>query len=154
MKVKRHLYFLLIFFTGSLTASIFEWLQPITTIEVKNVSPKVIKWLDIDYQGEIGDYQGRITENMHPGQTITFKWGTPSEASYRLHITFDDDTEVKGGRGYTSRGETVIDSVDSDSIMSQVPVMHSMGLFHHEPADTTYSGIQNSEQRKSAAVSK
>lgn len=87
MRVRSFLYILLAFLAGALTCSIFEWLQPIATIEVRNASGKVIRHLDIEYRG-MGDHKGRIAENLKPGQFTTFKWTTEGEGSYWLNVTF------------------------------------------------------------------
>ena len=150
MNAKRLLYFLSIFFVGSLTSSLFEWLQPITTIEITNASPKVIKWLDIEYHG-MGDYKGRVTTDMTPGKTVTFKGTTDGEAGYRLYVTFDDDTKVVGGMGYTSRGDTVIEVVSAEQIMSKTASMLSGWLIQYAAIDTTYREEKEPKQRKNSA---
>jgi len=88
------------FFAGSLTSSVFEWLHEITTVEVTNTSDKTIKHLDITYRA-VGDHRGRIADGISPGESVTFKWATVGEASYRLHAIFADGTAVTGGLGYT-----------------------------------------------------
>ena len=147
MNAKRLLYFLSIFFVGSLTSSLFEWLQPITTIEITNASPKVIKWIDIEYHG-MGDYKGRVTTDMAPGKTATFKWTTDGEAGYRLYVNFDDDTNVVGGMGYTSRGDTVKEVVSAEQIMSRRASILSGWLIPYAPMDTTYRELPKLEKQK------
>lgn len=136
MKFKAIAYFVLVFFAGALTSGVFEWLAPITTIEVTNSSKKVIKQLDIKYRG-IGEHEGRIAENLKPGQVVTFKWTTEGEASYRLHATFEDGTEVKGGAGYTSRGKTIKEAIEEKRVMSRLPMDFTFGFQHWIPRDTT-----------------
>lgn len=135
MKLKAVAYFLLVYFVGALTSSVFEWLEPITTIEVTNASNKVIKQLDIKYRG-MGEHEGRIAENLKPGQVVTFKWTTEGEASYRLHAIFEDGTEVKGGAGYTQRGNTVKESIEAKRVVSSLPIDFTFGLLHSAPRDT------------------
>jgi hypothetical protein len=136
-RTKAILYFLLVFFVGSLTSSIFEWLQPITTIEVTNASSKTIKYLDIEYKG-MGNHKGRIAESLAPGKVVTFKWTTDSEASYRLYAIYEDNTEVKGGAGYTSRGDTVKESIYELEVISRVPEDFTFGFLYAVPRTTTY----------------
>jgi len=136
MSVKAALYFVAIFFAGALTSSIFEWLQPITTIEVTNASDKVIRSLDITYTG-IGEHKGRLTENLQPGEKITFKWATDGEAAYLLHASFEDGSEIRGGVGYTQRGNTVKDAIEAKRVMSRLPVNWMFGLQHNPPSDST-----------------
>jgi hypothetical protein len=127
---KSFLYFLLVFLSGAITSSIFEWLQPIATIEVRNASGKVIRHMDIDYRG-MGDHKGRIAENLEPGQKATFKWITEGEGSYQLRVTFEDGTEVRGGAGYIERGDLIKESVESARVISQVPVWFTFGKMYH-----------------------
>lgn len=136
MSFKFVLPFLFVFFTGAITSSIFEWYVPITTIKITNTSNKVIDQLDIKYRG-IGEHSGRIAENLQPGQVVTFKWATYGKASYRLHATFNDGTEVKGGLGYVKRGETIKDAIESGRVMTAAPIWFTFGLLFHEPIDTT-----------------
>jgi hypothetical protein len=125
-----------VFFAGALTSSVFEWLHPLTSIRVTNASGKVIKFLDITYRGD-GDHQGRIAENMKSGQTIYFKWATQGEASYRLHVTFEDGTEVHGGAGYLERGDVIKETVEAERVKSELPMWFTLGTLYHEPWDTT-----------------
>jgi len=136
MRIKSASYALLLFLAGALTSSIFEWLHPITAIEVKNASSKVIKYLDIEYRN-MGDHRGRIAENVRPGHTVTFKWATESEASYHLLVTFDDGSQIAGGAGYTSRGDTVREVIESTRVLSALPVKFMFGLPNAEARDTT-----------------
>lgn len=129
-------YFLLVFLSGGLTSSIFEWLQPITTIEITNTSGKVIKYLDIEYRG-YGTHRGRIAENIAPGQQVIFKWTTEGEAGYQLHATFEDGTELRGGAGYTERGHRVKEALYEDRVTSQVPRWFTFGLLYEPPWNTT-----------------
>ncbi len=133
----RHfLYLLLVFLAGALTSSIFEWLQPIASIDVRNASNKVIRHLDIEYRG-MGEHKGRIAENLKPGQTIYFKWATQGEAGYRLHVTFEDGTEVHGGAGYLERGDVIKEALEVERVMSERPIWFTFGKFYDEPWDTT-----------------
>ena len=136
MRVKPVLYFLLVFFAGALTSSVFEWLHPLTSIRVTNASGKVIKFLDITYRG-MGEHKGHIAENLKPGQVMTFKWATDSEASYRLHVTFEDDTEVHGGAGYIERGSVIKEAIEAERVKSELPMWFTFGTLYHEPWDTT-----------------
>lgn len=136
LKPKAVLYFLVVFFAGALTSSIFEWLQPIATIEVRNASNKVIRHLDIEYRG-MGDHKGRIAENMKPGQKTTFKWTTEGEGSYRLHVIFEDGTEVHGGAGYIERGSVIKEAVEAGRVMSERPMWFTFSSLFHPPWDTT-----------------
>lgn len=136
MRVRPVFYFLLVFLSGALTSSIFEWLQPITTIEVRNASNKVISHLDIEYRG-MGDQRGRIAENLKPGQEMTFKWTTEGEGSYRLHVTFEDGTEIHGGAGYIERGNVIKEAVEAERVMSERPMRFTFGTQYHPPWDTT-----------------
>ena len=136
MKVRAVLYSVLVFFAGALTSSIFEWMAPITTIEVTNDSDKIIRSLDIAYRG-MGEHKGRLTEGLRPGEKITFKWTTDSEASYRLHAVFEDGTEVKGGAGYTQRGNTVKEAIEAKRVMSRLPINFTFGLQHGAAQNTT-----------------
>ena len=132
--------FLIVFFVGALTSSLFEWLAPITTIEVTNASDKVIRSLDITYRG-MGEHMGRLTEGLRPGEKIIFKWTTDGEASYRLHAIFEDGTEVKGGAGYMQRGNTVKEAIETKRVMSERPVWFTFGLGFHPPWETTSRAV-------------
>lgn len=136
MSFKSVLYFLMVFFFGSLTSSIFEWLAPITTIEITNASNKVIRSLDINYTG-MGEHKGHLIEGLKPSQSVTFKWTTDGKASYRLHATFEDGTAIKGGAGYTQRGNTIKEAIWAERVMSRQPLDLTFGLLHSEPRDTT-----------------
>lgn len=136
MKVQAVLLSVLVFFAGALTSSIFEWMAPITTIEVTNTSDKVIRSLNITYKG-MGEHKGHLIDGLKPGQRVTFKWATDGEASYRLHATFEDGTEVKGGAGYTERGNKVKEAIEVKRVMSERPVWFTFGTLFHSPWDTT-----------------
>lgn len=136
LRSKAVLYFMLVFFTGAITSSIFEWLAPITTIQVTNASSKVIQSLKISYSG-MGEHEGHLIEGLKPGQRVTFKWTTDGKASYRLHATFEDGTQIKGGAGYTQRGNTVKEAIGAERVMSSLPLDLTFGLKHSEPRDTT-----------------
>mgnify|MGYP001282602677 CR=1 FL=1 len=126
-----------VFFAGALISSIFEWMAPLATIKVRNASNKVIQYLDIEYRG-MGIHKGRIAASMKPGEQVTFKWTTDGEASYRLHITFEDGTEIYGGAGYIERGNVIKESVESNRLMTEQPVLLTFGALSHQPRDTTY----------------
>ena len=105
----------LIFFAGTLTSSIFEWLHEITTVEIKNVSDQPIRYIDIRFRGQ-DEMQGRIAKGLKPNETITFKWVTVSEASFEYLVTFEDGHQLARTGEYTSRGQTVKDEVSADTI--------------------------------------
>jgi hypothetical protein len=151
-KTKAVLYFLMVFFAGALTSSWNEWLQPITTVEITNVSAVPIKHIDITFIG-LAEQQGRIGKNLKPGETVVFQWITQSEASYRLRVTFDDGTEVVGGAGYIGRGDTIKDAVDLKSIMSRRPMLPVLPLYA-APSDTTYTDKPSSRLRKGGETDK
>ena len=136
LRLKAVLYFLLVFFAGSLTSSVFEWLAPITTIQVTNASGKIIQSLGITYTG-MGEHEGHLIEGLKPGQRVTFKWTTDGEASYQLHATFEDGTKIKGGAGYTQRGNTVKEAIEAGRVMSRLPMDFTFGFKHSEPRNTT-----------------
>lgn len=136
MSVQKTLLLTLLFVVGALTASVFGWLQPIVTVEVKNSGSQPIERLDIDYRG-VGDHHGRIAENLKPGQSIRFQWVTDSEASYRLSATFAGGTVVKGGAGYISRGEVVREVLNAEGVKSQTPAPFTLGMFYESQRDTT-----------------
>ena len=119
-RTKSVLYFLLVFFAGSLTSSFYEWLQPITTISVTNASEQVIERLDIQYSsnGSGIELKGRIGRSIAPGEQVVFKGPTYSEASYRLTAHFSDGSQITGGAGYVVRGETTADAVSKDKVMT------------------------------------
>lgn len=137
MKVKAVLYFLLVFFAGSLTSSLNEWLQPITTVEITNATAVPIKHIDISFRG-LAEQQAQIAQNLQSGETVVFKWITEGEASYRLNVYFEDGTQVIGGAGYISRGEKIKETVGLKSIMSRTQGMPFLP-FYSEPYETTYS---------------
>lgn len=105
------------FTAGSLMSTVFEWLQPITTIEITNASDTVIDHIDVEFRGN-GEFQGRIAHGLVPGKTTAFKWITDGEASYRLAARFADGVEIIGGAGYTGRGRAVAESISKDKITS------------------------------------
>ncbi len=152
-RIPTFVYPLLIFFAGGLTASIFEWLQPISTTEISNASGKTIASIIVHHSGVYGKHQGTIAENIAPGGKVVFKWTTESESSYQLLATFDDGTGVRGGLGYTERGESVKDAIFADHIMSQRPQMLTFKLLYDQPHDTTYRMDPAPRFRQKAASS-
>ena len=133
-KSKVVLFFLLAFFAGSLTSSLNEWLQPISTIEIHNVSKHDISYVDITYQGAYS-YKTRITENLKVNEVVAFKGITYGEVNYRLEIKFDDGTLIRGGDGYHDRGAVVREYVAKQAIMSSKRYLPN--LFYSEPYNTT-----------------
>jgi len=119
-KTKSVLYLLIVFFAGSLTSSIHEWLQPITTIRVTNASDQVIERLDIQYSSSSAgiELKGRIGASIAPGERVVFKGPTYSEASYQLTAHFVDGSQITGGSGYVERGKTTADAVSKDKVMT------------------------------------
>lgn len=105
-------------------------------MEVTNASDKIIQSLEITYTG-MGEHQGHLIEGLKPGQRVTFKWTTDGEASYQLHATFEDGTKIKGGAGYTQRGNTVKEAIEAEWVMSRLPMDFTFGFKHSEPRDTT-----------------
>lgn len=121
MKItKSVLYFLIVFFAGALTSSINEWLQPITTIKVTNASDKVIDRLDIQFSSSNAgiELKGNIGKLIAPGETVTFKGPTHSEASYQVMAQFVDGSKITGGSGYVTRGEITADAISNDKVMT------------------------------------
>ena len=104
-----------LFLAGALTSSAFEWLNEITTVEIKNVSDQPIRHVDIRFRGQ-DEMQGRIANGLKPGEKITFKWVTVSEASFEYLVTFEDGHQLARTSEYTSRGQTVKDEVAADMI--------------------------------------
>ena len=119
-RTKSVLYFLIVFFAGSLTSSINEWLQPITTIRVTNASDQVIERLNIQYSSSSAgiELKGRIGRLIAPGETVVFKGPTYSEASYQLTAHYSDGSQITGGSGYVERGKTTADAVSKDKVMT------------------------------------
>lgn len=149
MKVKAVLYFLLVFFAGSLTSSLNEWLQPITTIEITNAGPEPIQHIDISFRGQ-AEHQARIARNLKPGEMVVFKWITDGEASYRLNVYFEDGSQVVGGAGYISRGDMIKEAIGAKSIMSRMQGIPFLP-FYSEPFDTTYREQPSSRYRSKNA---
>ena len=131
-KFSSQLKFLAIFFAGSLVSSTFEWLQPITTVEITNSSDLTIDRIDVEFHGN-GKFQGEIGHGLAPGKTMVFKWITEGEASYRLTASFSDGTVIMGGAGYTERGRATEESFSKDKVMSTVSYFPFMG----NTSDTT-----------------
>ncbi len=119
-----------------MTSSFFEWLAPITTIEIANASDKVIRSIDINYTG-MGEHKGHLIEGLKPSQKVTFKWTTDGEADYSLHAIFEDGSEIKGGAGYTQRGNTVKEAIELNRIMSSLAMDFTLGLLFNTPRNTT-----------------
>ncbi len=113
----KYIIAIVIFLAGALTSSAFEWLQEITTIELKNVSDQTIHHIDIRFRGQ-DEMQGRIGEGLKPNETKTFKWVTVSEASFEYLVTFADGHQLARTSEYTSRGQTVKDEIAADTITS------------------------------------
>lgn len=105
----------LVFLAGALTSSAFEWLHEITTVEIKNISDQPIRHVDIRFRGQ-DEMQGRIAQGLRPGEKITFKWVTVSEASFDYVVTFEDGHQLARTGEYTSRGQSVKDEVAADTI--------------------------------------
>ncbi len=78
-RTKKTLVVLLIFFAGALTSSIFEWLQPITTVEIQNVSSKTITEINIEHNG-LGSHIVRLATVLKPSEKTEYKWITDGEA--------------------------------------------------------------------------
>ena len=116
-KFSSQVRFLAIFFAGSMVSSTFEWLQPITTVEITNSSELTIDRIDIKFGGQ-GEFQGVIRDGLAPGKTTVFKWVTHSESGYSLRANFSDGTAIVGGAGYTERGRTIAESISKDKVMS------------------------------------
>lgn len=126
-KFSSQLKFFAVFFAGSLVSSTFEWLQPITTVEITNSSELAIDRIDIKFGGQ-GEFQGVIRDGLAPGKTKVFKWVTHSESGYSLSANFSDGTAIVGGAGYTERGRTIVESISKDKVMStesDFPLMSS-----------------------------
>lgn len=104
-----------LFLAGALTSSVFEWLHEITTVEIKNVSNQPIRHVDIRFRGQ-DEMQGRIANGLKPGEKITFKWVTVSEASFEYLVTFEDGHQLARSSEYTSRGQTVKDEIATYTI--------------------------------------
>ncbi len=129
------------FLSGAFAAGAFEWLAPITTVKITNVSGKTIRHIDIEHRGmNDGSVEGssRIALGLQPDQQVTFKLITESEAGYRLNVTFEDGTTVNGGSGYTSRGATTLESISIQEITSQAPMALTFGLLYEEARVTTW----------------
>jgi hypothetical protein len=116
-KFSSQLKFFAIFFAGSLVSSTFEWLQPITTVEITNRSDLTIDRIEIKFGGQ-GEFQGVLRDGLAPGKTVAFKWVTHSESVYSLRANFSDGTAIVGGAGYTERGRTIAESISKDKVMS------------------------------------
>lgn len=150
MTFKSGAYFLIVFLAGSLTSSLNAWLQPITTVEITNATSVPIKYIDISFRG-LAEQQAQIAQNLKPGETVTFKWITEGEASYRLNVHFENGTEVVGGAGYISRGDVIKDAISANSIMSKIQEMPFLP-FYSEPYDTTYRDQPSSRFRHKNAA--
>ena len=116
-KFSSQLKFFAVFFAGSVVSSTFEWLQPITTVEITNSSDLTIDRIDVEFHGN-GKFQGEIGHGLAPGKAMVFKWITDGEASCRLAANFSDGTAIVGGAGYTERGRTIVESISKDKVMS------------------------------------
>ena len=131
-KFSSQLKFFAVFFASSLVSSTFEWLQPITTVEITNSSDLTIDRIDVEFHGN-GKFQGEIGHGLAPGKAMVFKWITDGEASYRLAANFSDGTAIVGGAGHTQRGRTIVESISKDKVMSTVSYFPFMG----NTSDTT-----------------
>jgi hypothetical protein len=113
----KYIIAVVLFLAGALTSSVFEWLDEITTLEIKNVSDQPIRHIDIRFRGQ-DEMQGRIAQGLKPNEKITFKWVTLSEASFDYLVTFEDGHQLERSSEYTSRGQAVKDDVGADTITS------------------------------------
>lgn len=111
----KYIIAVVLFLAGALTSSAFEWLDEITTVEIKNVSNQPIRYIDIRFRGQ-DEMQGRIAQGLRPSEKIAFKWVTVSEASFEYLVTFEDGHQLARTGEYTSRGQTVKDEVAADTI--------------------------------------
>ncbi len=125
----------LIFLAGALTSSVFEWLQPVSTIEITNVSTRDISYIDIEYRGDY-KYTTRLAEKLKPHEGVVFKGISNGEASYSLEVKFDYGTIVSGGAGYHGRGDVVREYVGITGVMSSTRNFPS--LFYSDPRETTH----------------
>jgi predicted dithiol-disulfide oxidoreductase (DUF899 family) len=119
----KYLTVILIFFSGALTSSVFEWLHEITTVEILNTSNQPVRHIDIRAQGVAQEMNGRIAKGLKPNNTFTFKWVTQSEASFDYVVTFDDGHQVFRTSTYTSRGQKVIDEISDHTITEKITYM-------------------------------
>lgn len=92
-RTKEPLVVLLIFFTGALTSSVFEWLQPITTVEIENISSKTITEINIEHNG-LGSHIVRLDTVLKPSEKIQYKWISDGDAGYQIWATFNDGSQV------------------------------------------------------------
>jgi hypothetical protein len=134
-KAKTLIFFAFIFLAGALTSSFNEWLQPISTVEITNVSSKGISYIDIIYHGAYKS-KTRIAENLKTNEIFVFKGITFGETHYSLEVRFDDGTIIKGGAGYHERGNTIKEYITNTSILSSRRFFPS--LFFSEPRSTTF----------------
>ena len=134
-KVKTFFFFVVIFLTGSLTSSFNEWLQPISTVEITNVSSKEISYIDITYQGAYKS-KTRIAESLKTNEIFVFKGITFGETHYSLEVRFDDGTMIKGGAGYHERGDFIKEYITNTSVLSSRRFFPS--LVFSEPRSTTF----------------
>ena len=111
----KYIIAVVLFLAGALTSSAFEWLDEITTVEIKNVSNQPIRYIDIRFRGQ-DEMQGRIAKGLKPNEKVTFKWVAVSEASFEYLVTFEDGHQLARSSEYTSRGQTVKDEVAADTI--------------------------------------
>lgn len=135
-KTKKVFVVLLIFFTGAFTSSVFEWLQPITTVEIENVSTKTITEISIEHYG-VGSHIVRLATALKPSEKAEYKWITDGEAGYQLWVTFDDGSQVKGRVGYAQRGTKIKELIGSDRVMSSMEAMLTLGLIYNDPVNST-----------------
>lgn len=146
-KAKKALTVLLVFFAGGLTSSVFEWLQPITTVEIKNVSAKTITEINIEHNGA-GSHIVLLDSALKPGEKIEYKWITEGDAGYQLWSNFEDGSQVTGGLGYAQRGTKIKELIDSDRIMSSRQSMLTFGLIYNDPINSTKEGFRGFEQHR------
>lgn len=135
---------LLVFFAGGLMSSVFEWLQPITTVEIKNVSSKTITEINIEHNGA-GSHIVFLDSALKPSEKIKYKWITEGDTGYQLKATFDDGSQVAGGLGYAQRGTEIKELIDSDRIISSAQAMLTFGLIYNNPVNTTKAGLRSFE---------
>ncbi|PIT71366.1 hypothetical protein [Limnohabitans sp. B9-3] len=114
---------ILIFFSGALTSSVFEWQHEITTVEILNTSNQPVRHIDIRLEGSGQEMNGRIAKGLKSNSAFILKWVTQSEASFDYVVTFDDGHQVFRSSTYTSRGRKVIDEISDHTITEKTTDM-------------------------------
>jgi hypothetical protein len=106
------------FGAGSATAVLRHWGQPVTTVQVHNVSGQAISSIVLTSR----TWKSATTSELGPlaaGAQTTYKIFVAGEGSYQVRATLADGRVLEGGAGYAQAGDARTELLHADSIESR-----------------------------------